>query len=327
MSSNASDPTARTRGYSLVLISAALLSTTAILISYLTRTYQLPALVLAFWRDVFVVATLLLALMVIRPRLLRLPRGNLLFLVGFGLLLSFFNAFWTLSVAINGAAVSTVLAYSSAAFAVFLGYWLLKERLTWPKLLAVGLSIVGCVLVSEALDPAAWAGNSLGILVGVVTGFFYATYSLMGRAASQRGIDPWSTLLYTFGFAACFLLFVNLLPVKFFPGTAQQPSDLFWLGDAFAGWVLLFLLGAGPTVGGFGIYNVSLVYLPSSVASLVLTLEPAFTAVTAYLLLGERLSLVQIGGSLLIMTAVVVLRIFEERRKRHERRAGSPRPA
>ena len=46
-------------------------------------------------------------------------------------------------------------------------------------------------------------------------------------------------------------------------------------------------------------------------ANLVVTLEPAFTAVIAYFLLGERLTWIQIGGSLLILGGVVFLRIYE----------------
>ena len=53
---------------------------------------------------------------------------------------------------------------------------------------------------------------------------------------------------------------------------------------------MLFLVAAGPTLAGFGLYNVSLTYLPSSVANLVLTLEPAFTAVIAYFLLDEQMT-------------------------------------
>jgi drug/metabolite transporter (DMT)-like permease len=74
---------------------------------------------------------------------------------------------------------------------------------------------------------------------------------------------------------------------------------------------VLFLLAAGPTVAGFGLYNVSLSLLPSSIAQLIVTLEPVFTAAIAYLLLGERLTVVQIAGSLLIMGAVVFLRVYE----------------
>ena len=300
-----------TRGYPIALAAAAILSTTAIFIRHLTQTYHLPALVLALWRDAFVALTLLPALGLLRPALLRVKRHYLPYLAVYGLMLAIFNSLWTLSVALNGAAIATVLVYCSAGFTALLGWWLLKERLGWAKLLAVAVSLGGCVLVSGALDPSAWHANLIGILTGTFSGLWYAIYSLMGRSASQRGLNPWTTLLYTFGFAALFLMVFNLLGGGFLPGTATRPADFLWLGNAWAAWGILFLLAAGPTLAGFGLYNVSLSYLPSSVANLIVTLEPAFTAIIAYFLLGERLNWIQIGGSLMILGGVIFLRIYE----------------
>jgi len=305
---NSSSPA---RGYAIAMVSAAILSTTGIIIRYLTQTYQIPPLVLACWRDGFVALTLLPVFGLLRPLLLRVERQNLLHVALHGLVVAVFNALWTLSVALNGAAIATVLVYCSTAFTALLGWWLLKERLDWVKLLAIAFCLAGCVLVSGALDTAAWRTNLVGILTGVLSGLGYAGYSLMGRSASQRGLNPWTTLFYSFGIAALFLLLFNLLPGGFLPGAAAHPADLFWLGNALAGWGMLFLLAAGPTVAGFGLYNVSLSHLPSSVANLILTVEPVFTAVIAYFLLGERLNGEQIGGSLMILAGVVFLRVYE----------------
>ena len=300
-----------TRGYTFALISAAILATTAIFIRYLTQTYQLPALVLAFWRDGFVTLTLLLVLRWLQPHLLRVSRQHLGYLVTYGFVLALFNASWTESVALNGAALATVLVYCSAGFTALLGWWLLKERLDWIKLLAVAFSLGGCVLVADALNPAAWQTNLIGILTGILAGLGYAVYTLMGRSASQRGLNPWTSVVYTFGFAALFLLAFNLLPGEVLPGAAVRAADLFWLGDALEGWGILFLLAAGPTLLGFGLYNTSLSYLPSSVVNLIVTLEPPFTAIIAYFLLGERLTGMQIFGGLVILAGVVLLRVSE----------------
>jgi drug/metabolite transporter (DMT)-like permease len=270
-----------TRGYAIALAAAATLSTTAIFIRYLTVTYDIPALVLAFWRDVFVCLTLLPVLALLRPLLLRVTRRHLGYLVGYGLVLAAFNALWTLSVALNGAAAATVLVYSSAAF------------------------------------------TAVGIVTGVLSGLGYAAYSLMGRSASQRGLNPWTTVLYTFAFATAFLLVFNLLPGAHLPGAATRPADLFWLRSALAGWGILFLLAAGPTLGGFGLYNVSLSYLPSSVANLIVTMEPAFTVVIAYLVLGERLTGTQLVGGAMIVTGVAFLRIYEGWMQRWVRTSGA----
>jgi drug/metabolite transporter (DMT)-like permease len=299
------------RGYTFAVVAAIFLSTTAIFIRYLTQTYQMPSLILACLRDGLVALTLLPILALLRPVLIRVKPQHLVYLVVYGLMQAFFSAFWTLSVALNGAAISTVLVYCSAGFTALLGWWLLKERLDRAKVLAVCLSLGGCVLVSGALTPGAWSANPAGILTGILSGLFYAIYSLMGRSAAQRGLNPWTTLLYTFGFATVFLVLINLLPLKFMPGMAARPADFFWLGNAATGWLVLFLLAAGPTLAGFGLYNVSLSYLPSSVANLILTLEPAFTAAIAYVLLGERLNGAQVGGSLMILAGVVFLRVYE----------------
>ena len=311
MSTSPAHNSTLTRGYSIAVVSAVILSTTAIFIRYLTQTYQIPAMVLAFWRDLFVALTLLPVLALLRPGLLRVARKDLRYLVIYGLVLAIFNSLWTLSVALNGAAISTVLAYCSAGFTALLGWWFLKERLDWVKIVAVVLSLSGCVLVSGALNLAAWSANFVGIVTGILSGLLYAIYSLMGRSASQRNLNPWTTLLYTFGFAAAFLLLFNLLPGDFLPGKAVQAVDLLWLGNSLAGWGILLLLAAGPTLAGFGLYNVSLGYLPSSVANLIVSREPAFTAVMAYLLFGELLNGVQVFGSLMILAAVIFLRIYE----------------
>ena len=311
MSNTAIHKTQLTRGYTVAFISAVILSTTAIFIRFLTQNYHLPALVLAVWRDVIVTLTMLVALSLLKPALLRVERRHMRFLVLYGLALAFFNSLWTLSVSLNGAAVSTVLAYCSPGFTALLGWWLLKERLGWAKLLAVALCLGGCVFISGALDPAAWRVNLLGIVTGTLSGLLYAIYSLMGRSASQRGLNPWTTLLYTFGFAAVFLLAFNLLGQGFLPGAITRPADFVWLGNNWAGWGILVLLAMGPTLAGYGMYNVSLTLLPSSVANLIVSLEPAFTAAIAFFLLGEQLTWVQVGGSLMILCGVVFMRIYE----------------
>lgn len=95
------------------------------------------------------------------------------------------------------------------------------------------------------------------------------------------------------------------------PGSAARPADILWLGQAWAGWGILFLLAAGPTLLGYGLYNVSLSLLPSSVVNLIAISEPVFTAVIAYALLGERLTPPQLWGSALILAGVAFLRIYE----------------
>jgi drug/metabolite transporter (DMT)-like permease len=302
-----------TRGYLICIGATFLWSSTGIFIRYLTEAYRLPPLVLAFWRDLIVAVFLFVALRVISPRRLGVERRHLRFLFFYGIELSLFNSLWTISVALNGAAVATVLAYSSAAFTALLGWRLLAERLNPLKITAVALSLMGCVFVSGAHTASAWSSNTLGILTGLLSGMAFAGYSLMGKAASQRALDPWTTLLYSFAFAVPFLFTYNLFPAWLPEGVASL--NFLWLGASLGGWAILAFLAVGPTVGGFGFYIVSLTYLPASVANLIATLEPVITTVLAYLFLGERLSLVQLLGSVLIITGVITLRLSQDRHR------------
>jgi len=311
---SATEPASRqrlTRGYLIAIVGTVIWSTTAIFIRYLNEAYSMPALVLALWRDLIVAAALALVFALVAPRLLRVERRHLPFLVAYGLLLSLFNSLWSVSVALNGAAVSTVLAYSSSAFTAVLAWRIFHEKLDGLKIAAVGLSLAGCVLVSGAYDLQAWGANPLGLFTGLLSGLAFAGYSLMGKSASERGIQPWSVLFYAFGLATPFLLLYNLLPL----GLPQVVADanLFWLGQSWAGWAVLALLAVGPTIGGYGLYTVSLGYLPASVANLIATMEPAITAVWAYLLLNEVLTAPQLVGSGLIIAGVAMLRWRERR--------------
>lgn len=300
-----------TRGYGICLIATVLWSTTAIFIRYLTETYRMPPLVLAFWRDIILAAALLLVFVFFAPHRLRLERGHIPFMIAYGLILALFNSLWTISVALNGAAVSTVLAYSSAAFTAVLGWKLFDESLGLQKIGAVTLSLLGCVFVSGAYDLSAWLLNPLGVITGLASGMAFASYSLMGKAALGKNINPWTVLFYAFGIGAIFIFSFNLFHLALPAGVASP--DLFWLGGALLGWLVLISLAIGPTIGGYGLYTVSLTYLPASVANVIATLEPAMTAALAFAILGERFTPPQWVGSALIISGVIVLRLGEQR--------------
>jgi drug/metabolite transporter (DMT)-like permease len=208
-------------GFLIALVSAVFLSFTGILIKIISTNHHLPALILAFWRDLFVTLCLFPVLSLIKPKLLRPGQKDLPYLMLYGAILALFNILWTLSVTLTGAAVATVLVYASGGFTALLGWLLLKESLGWQKVLAVVLSLSGCLLVSGAIHRAQWKTNLPGIFTGLLSGLLYAIYSLMGRHAAQKQLNAWTTLFYTFGFATLLLLAVNLLPIEIFQATAN----------------------------------------------------------------------------------------------------------
>ena len=299
--------TTSSRGFIIALVATIIWSTTGPLISYLVTTYGLPSLVLAFWRDLFVAFGMLVGLLVFSRERLVLERRHWGFMVWYGVSLAVFNSMWTFSVQYNGAAVATVLAFSSPAMTAILSYFIFKERFNGIKIISIALSLIGTILVAGAADPAAWKLNPLGIIFGLLTGLMFAIYNLQGKAAADRHLDSWTALLYSFASATFFLFFFNLGSDLFI---TQDPalSNLMWLGNSLPGWGLLFFLGVAPTLGGFGLYTLSIRYLSPTISNLVATLEPVFTAALSYIFLSEMMTGVQIGGSLLLLFGVILLR-------------------
>jgi drug/metabolite transporter (DMT)-like permease len=243
---------------------------------------------------------------------LRLRREHLPFFILYGFLLAVLNSLWTVSVALNGAAVATALIYISPAFTAVIEWRRGEAGLNVLQTIAIAMSIVGCVFASGAHDASVWQLNPQNIITGLATGFAFTFYSLLGKASSRRGVKPWTATLYTFVFGSAFLLL------------AQRPNTFFWLSrplkqgmegwrEALLGWGTLLLLAIGPTLGGYGLYTVSLAYLSATAANLIVTLEPAMTAGLAFLLLGDRLSVPQLVGGAGIIMGVFLLRLSGRR--------------
>ena len=287
------------RGYTIALAGVLFWSTTGIFIKYLVDNYPLAPLTLAFWRNVFTTSALAIGLLIFRRGALRVDRRNRRFLLFYGLALTFMNATWTYSVALNGAAVSTVLVYASPGVTAIVARFLFKERLTPIHIFAIAGSVIGCVLVAGAYDPAQWNVHTAGIVAGILSAFGFSFYSLMGKVASTRRINSWSATLYAFAIATLALAFT------------QNGDTVLSLGAHWDGWFILFILAVIPTLGGFGLYTASMGYLPAGTANLIATLEPVLTTILAMILLREALTAAQFWGGALIIGSVVSLRLEE----------------
>ncbi len=298
-----------TKGYLIGITGVTFWSFTGIFIDYLVNHYHMPALLLAFWRNMLVCLALAPVLFFTRRSLLRIPRSQIAYFVFYGLLLGVFNSIWTLSVRANGASVATVVAYSSAGFTAILAWIIFKEKLGPPKIIAIILSLGGCILVSNAYSADIWKLNLLGVTTGLLSGIFFAVYTLVGKETARLNINSWTAMLYSFGFGTIFILIFNLFPS--IPGAAGSfPALLPNL--PLDGWLCLVFLAFIPTIFGFGLYNMSMYYIPASIANILAMTEPVMTSIEAYFLLHQGMSVIQIIGSAIILSAVLIVQLQKE---------------
>jgi DME family drug/metabolite transporter len=276
-----------------VLLAAACWATSALFVKLILAGGEVSALALAFWRDLATFVVLLAGTGLLRPAWLRVARADLRWLAAMGGSLGIFHIFWNLGIYLNGAAVATVQQAAMPAIVAVVAWLAWREPLTRPKMAAIVLTFAGTVLVSGPDLPGGARPSLGGLLIGLGIPLLYASWNLFGKQVRRRH-NPFTTLLYAFGFAT-----LALLPFQFF--TPQPwpvaPSAVLW----FAG-----LIGLA-TLAGFSIYTWALGRLPASVATILAMSEIAFVALYAYLLLDERLAPSQILGALLVVGGVLSL--------------------
>ncbi len=285
------------RGYVIVLTGTVIWALTGVVIKILLTRYGMETMTIAFWRVSIVTAFVFVALLVLDAQQLRIARRDLPLFAFYGLIgVAAHQIVWITSVQYNGAAVATVIIYTSPAIVAIFAWRWMRETIDRTKLAALALTIFGIVLVARAYDPAQIQLNEIGLAAGIGSAFTFATYSLVGRIAT-RTYTAWTSLFYAFLFGTVFLLPVSLLVHSFVPN--NLPLD---------GWTTLVFLALVPTLGGFGAYTVGLSHLPASVASILAAFEPVTTAIVAYFVFGETLDALQLTGAAMILASVVLLR-------------------
>lgn len=283
------------RGFLLVVLATVSWSTSGTLIKHIMQAYGVSAWALAFWRDLFTFVMLLSITLMLGAGRLRVGRRDLLGLAAMGAIsIGIFHVLWATAVVMIPVATATVLNYTAPAFVALFAWLVWREAPTRKQTWALGLALLGCLLVTGAYNLGNDELNLPGLLIGLSTGVTYAGFTILGKRALRR-LDSWTVITYAFGFAA---LTVGLLRPSVVPELLAMPP---------AAWGWIALLALVSTVCGFGLYTRGLKDMPATSASIVATFEPALAAGWAFLFLKESIAPMQFLGGGLVIAAVILL--------------------
>ncbi len=279
----------RLKGYLYVLCAAALWALIGPL-SKLAMAQGVAPLEAAFWRSAM--GWSLFAIHAASTGAWRLQRQDAPAVAAFGVIgVSTLFGSYVLSISMVGAALASVLLYTAPAWVAVLAWLTLGERMHAHKLAALAMTLVGVACVS--LGPAIMSGRGLGavngpgILLGLLSGFSYATYYIFGKRYLGRYATP-TLFLYALP-VGC----LGLLPFVTFGAKPPQA------------WLTLAVLAATTTYGAYSVYYAGLRVLSATRTAIVATLEPVLAAGLAYVWWGERFDALGYAGSALILAAVL----------------------
>ncbi|MFC8762802.1 DMT family transporter [Streptomyces sp. NPDC057193] len=283
--------------------------------SLIFRISDMGPLALSFWRCLGGLA-LLLGALALRPRREAAratgePRGRRTArILATGIGLTVFQSAYFAAVQATGLAVGTVVTLGAGPVLIALGARLtMGERLGRGGVAAVTGALAGLVVL--VLGGGATEVRPLGVVLAVVSAAGYAAITLLTRWLGRGGgrTDALATTTWTFAIGA-----VGLLPAALAEGLVPHT-------DAPVSVLLLLVyVAAVPTALAYALYFAGAAVVRAATVSVIMLLEPVSAAVIAVSLLGERLTVAVVFGTLLLLAAVTGLACAEARTAAAERR-------
>lgn len=291
------------RGALLIALAALLWATTGIVAKFLFTGTELQAVTLGFLRLV-VALPFFFTLMRREQRALarssaplpKLTRKALVPLVALGLFQAVYQGSYLLAVDMTGAGIATLIALCLAPVLVaIMAAPLLGEKPGLVTILALAAAIAGtAMLVISDMDSAGRLRLG-GILVAVLAAFVYAGFTLTSRHTST------GTPVFTTAFICFFTAALILLPVVAAIGGFEGLHTL-----GVGQWLMVAYIGIVPTCLGYVSFFSGMKTTPATLSSIIVTLEPLFVALLAWMILGEELGVIGIAGALILTAAVIV---------------------
>ena len=206
----------------------------------------------------------------------------------------FFNYCYFTLISLSSLSVAAVMLYTAPVFVMLLSAFLFHEKITGKKLLALIMTVLGCVFVTGVIGDAAFL-SLRAILFGLGAGLGYALYSIFSRYALQRGYHSFTISLYTFFFAS--LAALPLVdPGRILSVAASGPFMLFFS----------IVCGLVTTAVPYIVYNFGLSSMENGKAAIIASIEPVVATLIGFFVFHETLTLGNLAGILLVLGAIAV---------------------
>ena len=209
-----------------------------------------------------------------------------------------FTYYYTISKIHVGPAV--LIQYLSPVWVALYAFVFQKEPLSKRKIAALLLALLGCYFTVGGYRLDLLRLNRIGIVSGLISSLFFSFYALYGEKGLKK-YDPWTLILYGFGFGAVFY-WLLISPMRVIAG-----------GYSLKIWVAFLYIAIFSTLIPFGLYFKGIERVRATRASITATWEPVVAGLTAYFVLGEVLSPLQVVGGFGVIAAIVLLQMAKEK--------------
>ena len=216
--------------------------------------------------------------------------------------------FAMMGLALTTASSASLISTTEPIIIILISWLLLREQITRLFLFFTGLSFAGVILIVLEdvnifqVNHSSWLGDIL-IFIGTLCASFYVVLSHK-IIENNNNLSPLS--LATIQQTAGFILITIILFTRILGSELMNYSSLN-LGI----WVLAIISGIIQYALAFWFYLMALKEVTASTAALFLTLVPVFGISAAYWFLGEKLTILEWLGAILILTSVLSISLIQ----------------
>lgn len=196
-------------------------------------------------------------------------------------------------------ATAIIMQYTAPVLVVLYAILSGVEKITIVKFISAFLSLLGCSLVVQIFDVNFLHFSKVGIISGIASALCWAFFNIYGKRVGNK-YSIWTNLTFGLMFAGIFWLFFN------------PPWKIFSSGYTMFDWLIFFIFAMISVLIPYFFYFSGLKRISSSSAIITSTLEPVVAILSAWIIVDEKLSLIQIIGSAFVLTSVVLLQIKKE---------------
>lgn len=216
--------------------------------------------------------------------------------MGAGVFLALDLALWHQSVFDIGAGLATVLVNSQVIFVGALAWILHGERPSRMAMVLVPVVLTGVVLISGLGRSDAYGTNPFsGVVLAVAAGVFYAAFQLLFRDSNRALVPPPGPVLdVTIG--------MTLGSLAFAPFDPRFSVAISWPAH---GWLIVMAVICQAVA--WILLGIALPRLPALETSVILLSQPIGTVTWGWLILGERMSVIQAAGMLVMTVGIALL--------------------
>jgi drug/metabolite transporter (DMT)-like permease len=288
------------RGYLYILVGSTLWGVSSVVAKSLFNI-GLPPAELILIRLILSALILLLFLLLFNPKRLVISLKDLPYFLALGIVGMAgmqYAYYYTISKIHVGPAI--LLQYLAPIWVSLYAFLFQKEAFSKGKIISLFLAVLGCYFVVGGYQIDLLRMNKIGIVSGLIGSLFFTFYMLYGEKGLKK-YNPWTLILYGFGFAAVFYsIFISPMKVV----VAKHSLKV---------WAAFVYIAIFSTLIPFGLYFKGIEHMRSTRASITATWEPVVAGLTAYVVLEEMLYPLQMAGGLGVITAIVLLQISKEK--------------